>query len=229
MSSPTDNEILITHVSDFRNLVSTETYRRLRNRIQKDKGYSQAHSELCIDSAIGFLYLCATNNGPFVPSRFVDDGWHTFLLYTQEYFEFCNRIAGRYIHHSPNDRAKSSSANIDSEYRVGKVPSYGIKHTIDAMVQSNIPIDLNAWLDHTNLVDSDCDDRACERQESCKADCDTACTTEEEPEDSSNIATVRVSASLQTRQQKQLIAVAAANTTCDCDSGNGPDFNCTCC
>lgn len=50
-----------------------------------------------------FLVLCALNrsanygmNGP------IDDLWHTFLLFTREYQQFCHEIAGHFIHHIPN-------------------------------------------------------------------------------------------------------------------------------
>jgi hypothetical protein len=34
--------------------------------------------------------------------------WHTHILFTKNYFDFCNKVRGRYIHHNPtvtdNDR-----------------------------------------------------------------------------------------------------------------------------
>jgi hypothetical protein len=39
----------------------------------------------------------------------VDNLWHTFILFTKEYAEFCNMVAGRFIHHVPStDDAKKS-------------------------------------------------------------------------------------------------------------------------
>src|SRR4026207_1044491 len=32
----------------------------------------------------------------------VDEVWHTFILFTREYAEFCHRICGAMIHHRPN-------------------------------------------------------------------------------------------------------------------------------
>lgn len=32
----------------------------------------------------------------------VDDLWHTFIFFTSEYFDFCEEVAGRYLHHIPN-------------------------------------------------------------------------------------------------------------------------------
>ena len=35
-------------------------------------------------------------------SELVDEVWHTFILFTNEYKKFCNTIFGEYIHHEPN-------------------------------------------------------------------------------------------------------------------------------
>ncbi len=56
-------------------------------------------------STLGFLDLCAENpQRSFAPSPLVDVGWHTFILYTKDYAEFCRSRAGRFIHHEPNDK-----------------------------------------------------------------------------------------------------------------------------
>jgi hypothetical protein len=57
-----------------------------------------------LDQALAFLGTCATATEPIGPSDLVDIGWHTFILYTHEYATFCDRIAGRFIHHVPDDR-----------------------------------------------------------------------------------------------------------------------------
>ncbi|KZN35948.1 hypothetical protein N480_18330 [Pseudoalteromonas luteoviolacea S2607] len=31
----------------------------------------------------------------------IDEMWHTFILYTNDYFKFCHKYFGMYIHHSP--------------------------------------------------------------------------------------------------------------------------------
>lgn len=36
-----------------------------------------------------------------VEMKEIDDMWHTFILFTQDYSNFCNDHFGRYIHHQP--------------------------------------------------------------------------------------------------------------------------------
>jgi hypothetical protein len=50
-----------------------------------------------------YLLLCASHpeqSYPIGPA--LDDLWHTFLLFTREYHEFCG-VLGVFIHHAPHD------------------------------------------------------------------------------------------------------------------------------
>jgi hypothetical protein len=40
-----------------------------------------------------------------VPLRILDEMWHTFVLFTREYHAYCQRVFGRYIHHTPRTMA----------------------------------------------------------------------------------------------------------------------------
>ena len=35
------------------------------------------------------------------PIIIIDEMWHTYILHTKEYFHFCEKFFGRYIHHTP--------------------------------------------------------------------------------------------------------------------------------
>ena len=43
----------------------------------------------------------------------VDAIWHTHLLYTAEYANFCQQVFGQFIHHTPCDVLKLSADEID--------------------------------------------------------------------------------------------------------------------
>lgn len=90
--------------STARSLISEELFDRLTHRIVKDDGLDLLLAERIVTDTLGFLAACGANPGaPLGPSEQVDIGWHTFILYTEPYAEFCQRVAGRFIHHAPAD------------------------------------------------------------------------------------------------------------------------------
>ena len=53
----------------------------------------------------------------------IDEVWHTFILYTVDYFKFCHHYFGYYLHHAPTttkeleDFRKVSKKNLIAEKR----------------------------------------------------------------------------------------------------------------
>jgi hypothetical protein len=87
-----------------RSLVSKELFDRLIRHIIADEDVEERLAERMVDQALAFLYACAkTTDTPLRPSKTVDVGWHAFVLHTSAYAEFCDRIAGRFIHHEPTE------------------------------------------------------------------------------------------------------------------------------
>lgn len=43
-----------------------------------------------------------------------DDYWHTFILYTEDYQRFCDRVVGRFVHHRPavHDEVKTAEQSL---------------------------------------------------------------------------------------------------------------------
>ncbi len=60
-----------------------------------------------------FLFLCARNDRPYVPSPAVDSVWHDFIVHTRDYHLFCNENFGHFIHHVPQ---RDGSANLKEHY-----------------------------------------------------------------------------------------------------------------
>lgn len=113
---------------DERNAVSEVTRQRLIGRLQKDHGYSEAEAADVLSATIDFLKLIALNPGRcFAPSEKVDDGWHTFLLYTREYRAFCHTIAGRFIEHAPADNPEETRGMPNTVDTVEFMQEHGIE------------------------------------------------------------------------------------------------------
>lgn len=86
-------------------LINEKLWSRLTARLAKDQNIELVLAERIMDQTVGFMLLCSADpNGPhYAPSPLVDEGWHTFILYTKEYATFCRAISGGYIHHEPFD------------------------------------------------------------------------------------------------------------------------------
>jgi hypothetical protein len=65
-----------------------------------------------------YLVVCALSEGTkfYAVQPPIDNFWHTFIIFTQLYTEFCNTIAGRYIHHTPAEACTLPKAEMFSSY-----------------------------------------------------------------------------------------------------------------
>lgn len=125
--------------SQYRDMISPALFERLVNRIMKDYDVEHALSEQLMEGALGFLKASGESQIALSPSPLVDIGWHTFILYTRSYAEFCQRVAGRFIHHEPND-------NSGSPQQIG-----GLVRTVDFMVEYRLPFNPLLWAGGTTL------------------------------------------------------------------------------
>ena len=74
-----------------------------------------------------FIILTLIYNRPIVPSRNADIFWHEFILYTETYSEFCQNIAGRFIHHRPSNSPKNSRSNCHEAMPMARLARYWFK------------------------------------------------------------------------------------------------------
>lgn len=130
-----------------RELVSDDLWRRLVNRVlvkdaefekyfvNLDADLQRQWAERIVDQALGFLRLCADESdlATYSPAPLVDIGWHAFILYTSEYAGFCQRLAGRFIHHVPADDENLNETMAD------------VLHTVAAMKRHGISVDEELW------------------------------------------------------------------------------------
>ncbi|HEX5407925.1 MAG TPA: hypothetical protein VFX16_37135 [Pseudonocardiaceae bacterium] len=88
-----------------RSLIADELFTRLSERIATDHpDIDRGLAERIMDQASAFLAAVGSRAGEKLsPSKLVDIGWHTFILYTREYADYCERVAGGFIHHEPHD------------------------------------------------------------------------------------------------------------------------------
>jgi hypothetical protein len=117
-------------------LVSEELFDRLVDRICREHQLGREYAMRIMDQALAFLGTCARSAEPLAPSEVVDIGWHTFLLYTREYADFCDRVAGRFIHHEPTDTGLLT---------ISGTPRETADRTIRAVRLAGFAVDLPLW------------------------------------------------------------------------------------
>jgi hypothetical protein len=120
-----------------RALIPEALFNRLVARIAGEEALESSLAERIMDQALVFLAASAHHTGgPLSPSELVDVGWHTFILYTREYAEFCNRVAGRFIHHVPDDAPGAPAPAKPSVVR---------DRTLTAIAAAGYVIDPGLW------------------------------------------------------------------------------------
>jgi hypothetical protein len=127
-----------------RSLIPDGLFFRLSARITANHhDIDQASAERIMDQALAFLATVGCHTGKLSPSEPVDIGWHTFILYTREYAEFCGHVAGRFIHHEPHDDAP----------RQGACQSSGVARTLAAIKAAGYVTDPELWADNAKCSD----------------------------------------------------------------------------
>ena len=118
-----------------RDLIATSLFRKLTDRVIAADGYDQDTAERITEQALAFLVACSRYpDGHLVPSQAVDAGWHAFILHTADYTEFCQRVAGRFIHHRPSGPGEAAPGQ------------QAIGVTIAAMRDAGLPTDPDLWV-----------------------------------------------------------------------------------
>mgnify|MGYP003387872369 CR=1 FL=1 len=72
-------------------------------RIMKELNMNEKEAKELFDDAKRFLFLSVTTDEKISPTTLIDEAWHTFLLYTKDYYDFCFKHFGRMVHHKPFD------------------------------------------------------------------------------------------------------------------------------
>jgi hypothetical protein len=99
-------------------------------RYMKDYGASKKEANLIWLELMKYLYLASYCNNhkimvglPFFDqvNNKIDQMWHSFLLFTKDYREFCNCYCGIFLDHAPSDHTdKSKSLKNPDHYNKTK-------------------------------------------------------------------------------------------------------------
>ncbi|MET9225342.1 hypothetical protein [Lentzea sp. NPDC003310] len=117
--------------------VPSEVRHRLRLQLAAEHSITVVEADRIVVDTISFLTVCAAApHRGFRPSRQVDLGWHQFILNTRDYADFCDRTAGRFIHHVPDE--------FDAPVR--RTTAEALGPTVEAIKAAGLPFHAELWL-----------------------------------------------------------------------------------
>ena len=76
-------------------------HQRLIRRFMDDHHVTERTAQARFKGFKQFIAVCHMMDGDKITSDAIDTMWHTFLLFTRDYEEFCTQYLGEYIHHEP--------------------------------------------------------------------------------------------------------------------------------
>lgn len=84
-----------------------ETYQfspGLKSKFAKTREHlSSEQQEMVFNALKDYFLICYQADKKMVsmPSQIVDEAWHEFILFTQDYADFCSQFFDRFLHHTP--------------------------------------------------------------------------------------------------------------------------------
>lgn len=120
-----------------RDLLGARLFDLLTRRIVAEHpGIDEAFAQRIVDQTGAFLAASANHTGePLTPSPAVDLGWHAFILHTREYGVWCGTVAGRFLHHVPDEPAEGEPGKAAVERQ----------RTLDAITAAGYRLDVELW------------------------------------------------------------------------------------
>lgn len=120
----------------------------ITKRFATEYGFEQSEADIVFQDLLRWLWLNAVHTvelasgaadvprwlGIRTEQMVIDEMWHTFLLYTDEYRAFCHTHFGFFIGHSPNDNASDRLSEMELENHLMSYLTYVEKHLGNATV-----------------------------------------------------------------------------------------------
>ncbi|MFG2554959.1 hypothetical protein ACGFWF_34210 [Streptomyces sp. NPDC048581] len=92
-----------------RALVTDTEFDTLAAFCADEYGLERCVADRVIDQALAFVYVMGTTGegATMAPSQLVDPGWHTLILHTGWYADWCREQFGYFLHHQPNSKVRT--------------------------------------------------------------------------------------------------------------------------
>lgn len=110
-------------------------------KLAQENGWTLEFASRAVHEYKRFVFLSTVCGHPVSPSEVVDQAWHMHLIYTQDYWgQFCPKILGKPLHHSPSSGGRDESAKFEDWYAktlASYESVYGVKPPVDIWPRVN--------------------------------------------------------------------------------------------
>ncbi|MCZ4607253.1 hypothetical protein O3S80_26525 [Streptomyces sp. Lzd4kr] len=103
-----------------RSLVTNTDFDTLAAFCADEYGLERTVADRIVDQALALVFVMgSTGEGTsMAPSELVDPGWHTLILHTGWYADWCQRQFGYFLHHQPNSKVRTRGLMTDVVARI---------------------------------------------------------------------------------------------------------------
>ena len=127
-------------------------------RIAKEGSIAEHRIEAAVTEFRRYMALIALGCEDLgMHSEEVDEVWHSFILFTREYSEFCTRACGQMIHHRPNTSARPQLPESSvPEFKEGYEKFFGPLPQVWSSNSKLAAGDCDVTMDPPNVLQGDC-------------------------------------------------------------------------
>ncbi|MGW6906502.1 glycine-rich domain-containing protein [Streptomyces sp. NPDC054940] len=103
-----------------RSLVTDTEFAMLAAFCADEYGLERSVADRVVDQALALVFVMgSTGEGTsMAPSQLVDPGWHTLILHTGWYADWCQQHFGYFLHHQPNSKLRTRGLMTDVVDRI---------------------------------------------------------------------------------------------------------------
>ena len=119
-----------------RDMIPAPLFEKLAGYVAKQQEVTPVYASRMVEQML--IWLKAVAENPTVRlamDETVDPAWHAFILHSEEYTAFCDRVFGRYLHHVPPGPSSS-------------MPDEAINRTLPALHATGYAVDEEFWSGH---------------------------------------------------------------------------------
>ncbi|XUL88405.1 hypothetical protein ACQ86D_18535 [Streptomyces galilaeus] len=116
----------VTATRTGQSLVTKAEFSMLSTLCADEYSLERSVAARVVDQALALVHVMgSTGEGAtMAPSQQVDPGWHTLVLHTDWYANWCAEHFGYFVHHQPNSKTRTHGLMTDV---VGKIRAAGFE------------------------------------------------------------------------------------------------------